>query len=108
MPDALDVLAEHDDGVLSRVVDGPGLRAVEIWTAVAVRAGAGRLHPVVFGSALTGQGVTDLTAALALLRGVAERARHGVERPAPGGGTSVPGGDRVAPGAPDRSPAPYR
>ncbi|MEJ3654697.1 translation factor GTPase family protein [Actinomycetes bacterium KLBMP 9759] len=84
VPDAVDVLAEHDDTVLRRLVDGPPLRAEEIRAAVQHQFGAARIHPVVAGSALTGQGIGDLGTALRLLRGVAVRAGQRVDEPAAG------------------------
>lgn len=83
-PDAFEALAEHNDALLTRLVEGPPLGGRELWAALAAQTGAGDVHPVVFGSALTGQGVRELTGALGLLRGLAERAGRRVQRPAAG------------------------
>ena len=60
-------LAEHDDDLLAayldeRPVGGPRLRA-----ALAAQSRAGLVHPVLAGSAITGAGVPELTAAIATL-----------------------------------------
>lgn len=83
-PDALEVLAEHDDALLARLLDGPPLRRRELWGALAAQTGSGDVHPVVFGSALTGPGVADLIGALGLLSGLAGQAAQRVDRPAAG------------------------
>ncbi|AQW52783.1 tetracycline resistance ribosomal protection protein Otr(A) [Streptomyces violaceusniger] len=72
--EAAEVLAELDDAMLARVVDGPLPSAEEVWAALAARTAEGLAHPVFFGSALSGQGVG------ALVEGVAR-----LVPPAPGG-----------------------
>ncbi|MEU1944595.1 tetracycline resistance ribosomal protection protein Otr(A) [Streptomyces sp. NPDC020125] len=72
--EAAEMLAEMDDAMLARVVDGPLPSAEEVWTALAARTAEGLVHPVFFGSALSGQGVG------ALVEGVAR-----LVPPAPGG-----------------------
>ncbi|MFE2029882.1 GTP-binding protein [Streptomyces hygroscopicus] len=72
--EAAEVLAETDDALLARVVDGPLPSAEEVWAALAARTAEGLAHPVFFGSALSGQGVG------ALVEGVAR-----LVPPAPGG-----------------------
>ncbi|MFF4483232.1 tetracycline resistance ribosomal protection protein Otr(A) [Streptomyces sp. NPDC001520] len=72
--EAAEVLAEMDDAMLARVVDGPLPSAGEVWAALAARTAEGLVHPVFFGSALSGQGVG------ALVEGVAR-----LVPPAPGG-----------------------
>ncbi|MBI0299379.1 tetracycline resistance ribosomal protection protein Otr(A) [Streptomyces sp. PRKS01-29] len=72
--EAAEVLAETDDAMLARVVDGPPPSAEEVWAALAARTAEGLAHPVFFGSALSGQGVG------ALVEGVAR-----LVPPAPGG-----------------------
>jgi ribosomal protection tetracycline resistance protein len=59
-------LAEHDDQMLSRYVDGaqPVSRA-DAFAALARLTGTGHLHPMIFGSALRGVGVADVIDALA-------------------------------------------
>ena len=59
---AVEVVAEHDDAVLAAYVEGrvvPELRAV-----VAAQARRGLVHPVFFGSAITGAGVPELMTGL--------------------------------------------
>ncbi|WP_106614004.1 elongation factor G [Saccharothrix carnea] len=91
---AVEVLAEHDDAVLAAYVDGrevPGLRAV-----VAAQARRCAVHPVFFGSAITGAGVPELAAGIAEFLpassgdpdGPVSRVVFKVER--------GPGGERVA------------
>ncbi|MFE5161210.1 tetracycline resistance ribosomal protection protein Otr(A) [Streptomyces sp. NPDC056697] len=72
--EAAEMLAEMDDAMLARVVDGPLPSAGEVWAALAARTAEGLVHPVFFGSALSGQGVG------ALVEGVAR-----LVPPAPGG-----------------------
>ncbi|MFE1934855.1 tetracycline resistance ribosomal protection protein Otr(A) [Streptomyces sp. NPDC059474] len=72
--EAAEMLAEMDDAMLARVVDGPLPSAEEVWAALAARTAEGLVHPVFFGSALSGQGVG------ALVEGVAR-----LVPPAPGG-----------------------
>ncbi|WP_275561740.1 GTP-binding protein [Streptomyces sp. 5-6(2022)] len=72
--EAAEVLAETDDALLARVVDGPLPSAEEVAAALAARTAEGLVHPVFFGSALSGQGVG------ALVEGVAR-----LVPPAPGG-----------------------
>ncbi|TMU92949.1 tetracycline resistance ribosomal protection protein Otr(A) [Streptomyces sp. DASNCL29] len=72
--EAAEVLAETDDAMLARVVDGPPPSAEEVGAALAAGTAAGLAHPVFFGSALSGEGVG------ALVQGVAR-----LVPPAPGG-----------------------
>jgi ribosomal protection tetracycline resistance protein len=55
-----DVLAETDDRLLARVVDGPPPTAAEVADALATGVAAGRIHPLYAGSALSGAGVPAL------------------------------------------------
>ncbi len=55
-----EVLAETDDALLARVVDGPSLSPEEVRAALRDRTARGLAHPVYFGSALSGQGVGAL------------------------------------------------
>ncbi|MEU7483850.1 GTP-binding protein [Streptomyces sp. NPDC042319] len=55
-----ETLAETDDALLARVVDGPYPTPAELRTALADRTARGLAHPVYFGSALSGQGVGAL------------------------------------------------
>ncbi len=59
-PSVVDVLAETDDRVLARVVDGPPLTAAEAAAALAAGTAAGRVHPLYAGSALSGAGISAL------------------------------------------------
>ncbi|WP_262700433.1 MULTISPECIES: tetracycline resistance ribosomal protection protein Otr(A) [Streptomyces] len=72
--EAAEVLAETDDAMLARVVDGPLPSAEEVGAALAARTAEGLVHPVFFGSALSGEGVG------ALVEGVTR-----LVPPAPGG-----------------------
>ncbi|CAL9662394.1 Tetracycline resistance protein TetO [Streptomyces sp. enrichment culture] len=64
-PAALDVLADHDDGLLAAYVDGT-VTDRRLRTALAEQSRRALVHPVYFGSAVTGAGVD------ALLDGVKE------------------------------------
>ncbi|MGW1075171.1 tetracycline resistance ribosomal protection protein Otr(A) [Streptomyces sp. NPDC002537] len=57
---ACEALAEADDALLARFVDGPPPGARELGDLIADRTGRGLLHPVYFGSALSGDGVAAL------------------------------------------------
>ncbi|HEX4812008.1 MAG TPA: translation factor GTPase family protein [Nonomuraea sp.] len=65
--EAAEVLAEHDDGLLELLVEGktPGLAQVR--AALARQCADGVAHPVLYGSAITGQGVPDLLDAIGTL-----------------------------------------
>ncbi|MFG2226797.1 tetracycline resistance ribosomal protection protein Otr(A) [Streptomyces sp. NPDC048644] len=76
-----ETVAEADDGLLARVVDGPPPGVREVRAALAARTADGTVHPVYFGSALGGQGVG------ALIDGMAR-----LIPPAPVGGTGLPHG----------------
>jgi len=59
--DALvETVAEVDDRVLARVVDGPPPTADEVADALAAGTAAGRIHPLYAGSALSGAGIPQL------------------------------------------------
>ncbi|MBB5121324.1 GTP-binding protein [Streptomyces eurocidicus] len=55
-----EALAEDDDALLARLVDGPPPGAGELRAALADRTARGLLHPVYFGSALSGEGIAGL------------------------------------------------
>ncbi|NEB79451.1 tetracycline resistance ribosomal protection protein Otr(A) [Streptomyces sp. SID14478] len=57
-------LAEVDDTILAALVDGPPPDAEAVRASLAARTGDGLLHPVLFGSALGGQGVPQLVDAV--------------------------------------------
>lgn len=62
-----EVLAENDDSLLAAVVDGVVPPADLLRQGLADQTARGRLHPVVFGSALLGEGIATLLDALQLL-----------------------------------------
>ncbi|MFF3917954.1 GTP-binding protein [Streptomyces sp. NPDC001852] len=62
-PAALDVLADHDDDLLAAHLDG-GLSSARVRTALAAQTRRTLVHPVYFGSALTGAGVPELNAGI--------------------------------------------
>nr|WP_239074934.1 TetM/TetW/TetO/TetS family tetracycline resistance ribosomal protection protein [Streptomyces sp. SID10853] len=64
---AAEALAEHDDALLAALVAGELPPADDVRTLLARQCGAGLLHPVFFGSALTGEGIGALTDGLATL-----------------------------------------
>ncbi|MGW1215144.1 tetracycline resistance ribosomal protection protein Otr(A) [Streptomyces sp. NPDC002499] len=59
-PRLAEALAEVDPEVLAAVVDGPAPTPDDLRKALAARTADGSFHPVLFGSALGGQGVTGL------------------------------------------------
>src|SRR3712207_7448438 len=59
-PEIVEALAETDDRVLARFVDGPLLTAAEAGEALAAGTAAGRAHPVYAGSAVSGAGTPAL------------------------------------------------
>ncbi|MEP6660268.1 MAG: translation factor GTPase family protein [Acidimicrobiales bacterium] len=62
------VLAEHDEGLLAAYVDDQvGLQYPQLRGALAAHTKEARVHPVFFGSAITGAGVDSLTAGIAEL-----------------------------------------
>ncbi|WAU83601.1 tetracycline resistance ribosomal protection protein Otr(A) [Streptomyces sp. Qhu-G9] len=63
-PRTTEALAEADPAVLAAVVDGPPPTADDLRAALAARTADGSLHPVLFGSALGGQGIPQLVEAL--------------------------------------------
>ncbi|MEW2305449.1 translation factor GTPase family protein [Streptomyces sp. NPDC006655] len=60
-PTAPEVLADHDDALLAAYLDG-GVPDAQVWTALAGQTRRCLVHPVYFGSAVTGAGVPDLVA----------------------------------------------
>ncbi|MGY0020713.1 tetracycline resistance ribosomal protection protein Otr(A) [Streptomyces sp. YJ-C3] len=57
-------LAEVDDTILAALVDGPPPSTATVRAALAARTGDGTVHPLLFGSAIGGQGVTQLVDAV--------------------------------------------
>ncbi|MFD8307392.1 tetracycline resistance ribosomal protection protein Otr(A) [Streptomyces sp. NPDC059690] len=86
-----EALAEVDADVLAGLVDGPEPTPDDLRGALAARTADGSFHPVFFGSALGGQGVTELVDGLVRLvppapaRGGAPRGTVFAVRPGPGG-----------------------
>ncbi|MGN9840245.1 GTP-binding protein [Nonomuraea sp. H19] len=68
--EAAEVLAERDDGLLELLVDGKTPDLEQVRTALARQCADGVAHPVLYGSAITGQGVADLLDGIALLPAV--------------------------------------
>ena len=65
LDNALETLAEHDDALLAAYVDGTSVSDDRLRQTLAKR--TGDVHPVFFGSAITGDGVGDLMAGLTSL-----------------------------------------
>jgi ribosomal protection tetracycline resistance protein len=61
-----ELLAEHDDSILAAYVDGAGISCGRLRAGLAAQTSRALVHPVFFGSAITGAGVG------ALMSGVAE------------------------------------
>jgi ribosomal protection tetracycline resistance protein len=62
-----EILAEHDDALLARLVDGSLPSTDELRSLLAAQTTAGLVHPVFFGSAVTGEGTRELAAGIATL-----------------------------------------
>ncbi|WP_330309336.1 MULTISPECIES: tetracycline resistance ribosomal protection protein Otr(A) [unclassified Streptomyces] len=93
---AAGTLAEVDSDVLAALVDGPPPTRDELWAALTARTADGSVHPVLFGSALGGQGVAELVEAVIRLvprpeEPPADEPRGTVFAVRPG-----PGGERTA------------
>jgi ribosomal protection tetracycline resistance protein len=59
-----EVLADHDDALLAEYVTRAGLSPGAVRHALITQTRRARVHPVFFGSAITGAGVADLTEAI--------------------------------------------
>jgi ribosomal protection tetracycline resistance protein len=68
----VEALADHSDDVLAAYVDGKTLSSDRLRRELAAQTGRGQVHPVYFGSAITGAGVDALTAGIAELLPAAE------------------------------------
>ncbi|MFJ5303100.1 tetracycline resistance ribosomal protection protein Otr(A) [Streptomyces sp. NPDC088350] len=66
-PDLAEALADVDPSVLAAVVDGPPPTPDDLRKALAARTADGSIHPLLFGSALGGQGIPELVARLVQL-----------------------------------------
>ncbi|RFU38808.1 GTP-binding protein [Actinomadura logoneensis] len=94
---AAEILAEHDDALLADLVDGRVPGPSRVRAALRAQTAAARATPLVFGSALNGQGARDLLDAIAAYlppaRGDASAPVHGtvfaLERAAGGEKTAV-------------------
>ncbi|MFG2576523.1 GTP-binding protein [Streptomyces sp. NPDC048481] len=73
---AVDVLADHDDALLTAYVDG-GVAPERLRAALAGQTRRALVHPVYFGSAATGAGVPDLVAGIAGLLPAADATPEG-------------------------------
>ncbi|MEU6589863.1 translation factor GTPase family protein [Streptomyces sp. NPDC046881] len=62
-PAALEALADRDDGLLAAYLDG-GVPAGRLRRALAAQTRSASVHPVYFGSAITGAGVPELIAGI--------------------------------------------
>ena len=64
---AAEILADHDDDLLARLVEGREPAPAEIRDLLAAQTAAGHVHPVFFGSATTGAGTGPLATGIATL-----------------------------------------
>ncbi|MFD2685791.1 GTP-binding protein [Streptomyces phyllanthi] len=77
-PRLLELLAEHDDDLLAAYVDGgAAVPYGRLSTALTAQTGQALVHPVFFGSAITGAGVRELVAGIRWLLPAAERDTDG-------------------------------
>ncbi|WP_128801097.1 MULTISPECIES: tetracycline resistance ribosomal protection protein Otr(A) [unclassified Streptomyces] len=91
-----EALAEVDPAVLAAVVDGPEPTPDELRKALAARTADGSFHPVLFGSALGGQGVDELVGAVTGLIPPAPAVTGGQPRGTVFAVRPSAGGERVA------------
>lgn len=98
--DAAETLADHDDDLLARLVDGPPPEPARVRDLLGTHTGAGHVHPLYFGSATTGAGTAPLAAGIAtFLRPACGAA--GLGRPASATAPDAGGVGRAVPGAGD-------
>jgi len=71
LPDDAEALADNDEALLARLVDGAEVITPYLRRALRDQTRACLVHPVLFGSAITGEGVGALAAAIADLLAVA-------------------------------------
>lgn len=93
---AIGTLAEVDAHVLAGVVDGPAPTPQTLDAALTARTADGSLHPVLFGSALGGQGVPELVEALVRMVPRPPAPDSGQPRGTVFAVRSGPGGERTA------------
>lgn len=93
---AAGTLAEVDSAVLAALVDGPPPTPDELWAALTARTADGSVHPVLFGSALGGQGVAELVDAVVRLIPRPAAPRSGEPRGTVFAVRRGPGGERTA------------
>jgi ribosomal protection tetracycline resistance protein len=72
-----EVLAEHDDSILAAFVEDDAIPNRRLREELATQTGESLVHPVFFGSAITGAGVNSLMAGIAELLPAAERDADG-------------------------------
>ncbi len=92
---AADVLADHDDDLLTALVDGREPDRATVRDQLVAQTGAGLVHPLFFGSATTGAGTGALATGIATLlrpRPVTATTTHGLVFAVDRG----PGGEKVA------------
>ncbi|KUN23652.1 GTP-binding protein [Streptomyces antibioticus] len=89
-------LADVDPDILAAVVDGPAPTPADLHKALAAHTADGSFHPVLFGSALGGEGVGDLVDALVRLVPPAPTAAGGPPRGTVFAVRPGPGGERTA------------
>jgi ribosomal protection tetracycline resistance protein len=92
-----EVLADHDDALLAAYVDdGATVSHDDLRRALAIQTKRAGVHPVYFGSAITGAGIEELSAGI---RGLLPAAAGDVDGPASGTVFKVergPGGEKLA------------
>ena len=66
-----DHLVDHDEALLTAVVDDRPPSTDDLWAALAAQTAAAHVHPVLFGSAATGAGLPELVDAVTTLLPVA-------------------------------------
>ncbi|MET7478434.1 tetracycline resistance ribosomal protection protein Otr(A) [Streptomyces sp. NPDC005648] len=95
-PQLAEALAEVDPDILAALVDGPEPTPDDLRKALAERTADGSFHPVHFGSALGGQGVTALVDSLVRLIPPAPATAGGKPRGTVFAVRPGPGGERTA------------
>ncbi|WP_049580573.1 elongation factor G [Streptomyces sp. SBT349] len=93
---AAETLAENDDALLARLVEGSPPSAAELSGALARQTAAGLVHPVYFGSALTGEGTGHLTAGVRTFLPPPERDAGGAARGTVFAVERAEGGEKIA------------